>query len=280
MKQYLFLTSALVVSGLLSGAAEAACIQTPSCSSLGYTSSQSCNGGVKCPFGNAWNCTAAGLTNKITELTNKITEQTNKITTIEEKIVTIENGVTTSNCTVGDILFSDMTLGAYYISDKTPIGVVFDCHKKLAIALDMEQKTWSDSCFDVPGLDNIDWREGYGDMDGKKNTQIVLEYCKAKGYRCPAFEYVNSYKTEGTKEGDWYLPSYGELDIISLYFDLLNAMLNRVSGASGLPSYKQFWSSTEHSGEDAFSGCVSSTCSSSGDESKRSRFYVRPVIAF
>ena len=48
MKQYLFLTSALVVSGLLSGAAEAACIQTPTCSSLGYTSSSSCTGGIKC----------------------------------------------------------------------------------------------------------------------------------------------------------------------------------------------------------------------------------------
>ena len=55
MKQYLFLTSALVVSGLLSGVVEAACIQTPTCSSLGYTSSQSCSGGIKCPFGNAWN---------------------------------------------------------------------------------------------------------------------------------------------------------------------------------------------------------------------------------
>ena len=87
MKQYLFLTSALVVSGLLSGVAEAACIQTPSCSSLGYTSSQSCNGGIKCPFGNAWNCTASDLSTQITELTNKITEQTNKITEHRRVIV-------------------------------------------------------------------------------------------------------------------------------------------------------------------------------------------------
>ena len=50
MKQYLLLTSALMVG--LSGVAEAACIQTPSCSSLGYSSSSSCSGGTKCPFGN------------------------------------------------------------------------------------------------------------------------------------------------------------------------------------------------------------------------------------
>ena len=54
MKQYLLLTSALVASGLLnSGVAEAACIKTPTCSSLGYESTTSCSGGLKCPFGNA-----------------------------------------------------------------------------------------------------------------------------------------------------------------------------------------------------------------------------------
>ena len=84
MKQYLFLTSALVVSGLLSGgAANAACIQTPSCSSLGYTSSQSCNGGVKCPFGNAWNCTGPNNTTKINSINTSITNILNRITKLE-----------------------------------------------------------------------------------------------------------------------------------------------------------------------------------------------------
>ena len=164
MKQYLFLTSALVVSGLLSGAAEAACIQTPSCSSLGYTSSQSCNGGVKCPFGNAWNCTASDLSTQITELTNKITEQTNKITeitnkitTIEEKIVTIESGASSSNCIIGDILYSDMSCDPNVVASKKPIGVVFDRANRLAMALNQSSSElkWSNDYFDVPGLSNI-----------------------------------------------------------------------------------------------------------------------------
>ena len=71
MRKFLLYSSALVVSGLLSGVVEAACIQTPTCSSLGYTSNQSCSGGIKCPFGNAWNCT---LINKITEIEKKVTE--------------------------------------------------------------------------------------------------------------------------------------------------------------------------------------------------------------
>ena len=96
MKQYLLLTSALMVG--LSGVAEAACIQTPSCSSLGYTSSSSCDGGVKCPWGNYWNCTAANNTNKITELTNKIT-------TLETKVNEISKDAATANCKIGDILY-------------------------------------------------------------------------------------------------------------------------------------------------------------------------------
>ena len=55
MRKFL-LYSTILVAFTMSGAAEAACIQTPTCSSLGYTSSSSCTGGVKCPFGNAWNC--------------------------------------------------------------------------------------------------------------------------------------------------------------------------------------------------------------------------------
>ena len=107
MRKILLMSSALV---LLSGTAEAACIQTPSCSSLGYSSSSSCSGGVKCPFGNAWNCDAINkinsLNSQITNLTNKITEQTNTITNLETQITEIRKEVTTSNCLVGDILYS------------------------------------------------------------------------------------------------------------------------------------------------------------------------------
>ena len=140
----------------MSGTAEAACIQTPSCSSLGYESTSSCSGGLKCPFGNAWNCTASDLSNKITEVTNKITEITNKITTIEEKIVTIENGASSSNCQIGDILYSDKSCDPSVVASKKPIGVVFDRANKLAIGLEESRQYWSyPDYFDVPGLSNI-----------------------------------------------------------------------------------------------------------------------------
>ena len=83
MRKILLMSSALVVSGLLSGVADAACIQTPTCSSLGYTSSSSCTGGTKCPFGNAWNCTGPNNTTEIKNIKNEITNIKNRITKLE-----------------------------------------------------------------------------------------------------------------------------------------------------------------------------------------------------
>ncbi len=246
MKQYLFLTSALVVSGLLSGAANAACIQTPSCSSLGYTSSQSCNGGVKCPFGNAWNCTVVDLTNKITELEKQITEIINNGG---------GSGTTTpdyTNCTVGAILYSDKSCNANVVASKTPIGVVFDTTNHLAIGLEESRQYWSyPDYFDVPGLSNITSQSAVtADWQGKNNTRVVLEYCKANGKSCPAFEYVNSYKTEGTKAGDWYLPAYGELNAISGNKNVLNIALGKIGGTKLATTW--YWSSSEASNGNAW----------------------------
>ena len=285
MKQYLLLTSALVVSGLLSGAAEAACIQTPTCSSLGYTSSSSCTGGIKCPFGNAWNCTASDLSTQITELTNKITEQTNKITeitnkitTIEEKIVTIESGASSSNCQIGDILYSDMSCDPNIVASKKPIGVVFDRTKRLAIALDTEAERWFvDDPFDVPTLSNYSSPSAAtADWQGKNNTRLVLEYCKTNVRRaCPAVEYVNSYKTEGTQAGDWYVPAMGELNAIYQNKDVLNMALGTIGGTE---LYNQHWSSSESpSGivwnQDFYDGVVI-------NRAEYAKLFVRPVLAF
>ena len=57
MRKILLMSSALA---LLSGTVEAGCIQTPSCSSLGYSSTTACEGGLKCPWGNAWFCNVGG----------------------------------------------------------------------------------------------------------------------------------------------------------------------------------------------------------------------------
>ena len=109
MKQYLLLTSAFVAGGLLSGTAGAACIQTPSCSSLGYESTSACEGGLKCPFGNAWNCTGPNNTTEIKNIKNEITNIKNRITKLENNSGSgTGSGSGTSSlcdsCNVGDFI--------------------------------------------------------------------------------------------------------------------------------------------------------------------------------
>ena len=215
MRKFLLYSSALVLG--LSGVVEAACIQTPTCSSLGYTSSSSCTGGVKCPFGNAWNCTASE--NK-TELTNKITE-------LEKQLTEIKRHINSSNCQVGNILYSDFTCSSYVIANKTPIGVVFDIVNNLAVALEQKEKVaWSTTNFDIPALmPYVDYKSDY---EGKKNTKAIYDYCKANNKSCPAVEYAYTYKTEGTSEGDWYLPSALELKTLLDTRDTISPLLSQV----------------------------------------------------
>ena len=170
MRKFLLYSSALAVFGF-SGAAQSACIQTPSCSSLGYDSSTSCSGGVKCPFGNYWNCTGPNNANKITELTNKIT-------ILETKVNELSKDTETENCKIGDMLYSDMSCNANMVASKTPIGVVFDHSGKLAIGLEQSQQYLSyPDFFDVPGVDNItDSTLAITDLDGKKNTSTITKF--------------------------------------------------------------------------------------------------------
>ena len=221
MKKFLLYSSALVAGGLLSSVAEAACIQTPSCSSLGYTSSSSCSGGTKCPFGNAWNCTASE--NK-TELTNKITE-------LEKQLTEIKRHINSSSCQVGNILYSDFTCNSYVVANKTPIGVVFDIVNNLAVALEQKEKVaWSTTNFDIPALmPYVDYKSDY---EGKKNTKAIYDYCKANNKSCPAVEYAYTYKTEGTSEGDWYLPAYLELSTLINNKSAINKSLSLLGKTS------------------------------------------------
>ena len=274
MRKILLYSSALVVG--LSGVAEAACIQTPSCSSLGYSSSSSCSGGTKCPFGNYWNCDAI---NKVNSINSQITNLTNKITTLETKVTELQKDAATANCKIGDILYSDMSCNTNVVISKTPIGVIFDVTNKLAIGLEESSSSlrWSDDYFDVPGVDNIgDSTLAITDWDGKKNTSTILAYCRTKGKSCPAFEYVNSYKTEGTQAGDWYLPALGELNAIYGNKDALDIALRKIGGTKLGAGFH--WSSSEYSNRMAwvlhFDGSVNYF--TKGNDNN----YVRPVLAF
>ena len=248
MRKFLLMSSALVVSGLLSGVAEAACIQTPTCSSLGYTSSSSCEGGIKCPFGNAWNCTASDLNDKIEEL-EKIIEDT-------------EQGST--NCNIGDIYFSDKTCSSTNVNGKTPIGVVIyktsDGHGQVLALNPMGTFSWAFAGTDLPELTNRESiTDARNDFESCQNTRIILKYADLKtsigldygsinleDVDFPAARAVNAYATKGTKRGDWCLPALGVLYSLYKNIETVDSVLKHLGGTT-IPTEDNIllWSSTE-----------------------------------
>ena len=285
MRKFLLYSSALMVSGLLSGAAEAACIQTPTCSSLGYTSSSSCTGGIKCPFGNAWNCT---LINKITEIEKKVTE-----------IINNGGGSSGSNtnndfssCKIGDILYSDFSCNSNIIANKTPIAVIFDTTNTLAVSLSQSAGVvWGPTdVTGVNGVSNINT-----DFNGKKNTQLIIDYCEENNtettiVHCAAFDYIKDYKTEGTKAGDWYMPATGELLLLTANYEAVNKGLKKVGGTKlenvTPPSsyseslyYRYIWTSSITENRKTVYACgAPSNCINTGATNDSNRFYITDNI--
>lgn len=184
------------------------------------------------------------------------------------------------------ILYSDMTISKQVISGKTPIGVVFDADKKLAIALDEKVSVWFDNYYDVLDLKN--WERNSTpavttDWNGKFNTQIIREFCQDKPNYCIIDDYVSSYRTTGTKAGDWYLPAMGELDEIYRNKDALNSTLLIIGGTElmlrkSYPENMLYWSSNEYNGPNAWAYDTLRGETTSAGKSLNGTF--RPVIYY
>lgn len=98
---------------------------------------------------------------------------------------------------------------------------------------------WGYIYFDIPELTNYaNSGTAITDMNGKVNTQAVLQYATAQtdwrtasaitagdaAGNYPAFECAWRYHTSGTVQGDWYVPSCGQLNIIKEDSTKLNAL--------------------------------------------------------
>ena len=226
------------------------------CTTLGYTETKDKGGCLKCPFGNKWACSTSGGVSK--------------------------------DCVVGAILNSDMSCSADVVSGKTPIGVVVSSERQFAIALDQSLRAWSTTYFEIP---YIVMEQEQSESNGQYNTYVGYDYCQRYDQTCPAFEYVSEYKTEGTKAGDWYLPSTAELFDIYIERNILNATLTKLGGTPLL--LDRYFTSTQFinidyqnvrrilvrimdfSGISAPSGAESNVTPGSSIAN-----YVRPVIKF
>ena len=242
MKKILLASVGVMV--MSAGMAYAACIPTPSCSSLGYESSSSCEGGIKCPFGNAWNCTLTDIKNKVTEITNKVTEIENKITTMEMK-----------DCVIGSIFYSDKTCSSgVVVANKTPIGVVIDSdgsgHGLIMSLGSIGTYNWGGYGTDASTLQNfLSFSDASQDLASCENTQKIIALGDKDVY--PAAWAAHEYKTEGTNAGDWCLPAAGVMSKIGHNLDLINTGYTLV-GDINISERIYMWSSSEYDSEHAW----------------------------
>ena len=277
MKKILYSTTAFILFGLAQS--QAACITTPSCTTLGYTSTTSCTDGLKCPFGNYWNCTHI---NKITELTNKITEQTNKITELEKVIETSQSQG--EICVIGSILYSDKSCYLNPQKGKTPIGIVVYVDGKgggqaLALKSLASKYQWSTEYVDIPGLKNYNADSSAAiDKASCANSKIIMAAGDKSKY--PAVWAAHEYKTEGTSAGDWCLPAAG---IFVSYYNNPNTIaqgFERVGGER-LSGDAFIWSSSEgYIDKIAWASYFLTGNGLSDGYTKRTSFEVRPVLEF
>ena len=281
MKKLLYTTTAFVLCGGIVQA-NAACIATPSCTSMGYTSTSSCTNGIKCPFGNYWNC---DLSNKITELTNKITEQTNKINEIEQKVVV--NQSQGEVCVRGSILYSDKSCYLNPQKGKIPIGIVVyidGAGGGQALALkSIGSYKWTSKYVDISGLTNYDSvSDASKDYDSCGNTAKIIAAGDKSKY--PAAWAAHEYKTAGTQAGDWCLPAAGILNSYYNNQDAINTGFSRAGGTKFTTSTYD-WSSSESNSNRAWSSYFSNSYGLDdyyygGDGNKDFSYEVRPVVGF
>ena len=279
MRKILLASAGVMV--MSAGTVYAACIPTPSCASLGYESSSSCEGGIKCPFGNAWNCT---VINKVNEITNKITEIENKITTIEK-----ENAL--RSCVVGSIFYSDKTCSVSLDSSKTPIGVVVysdgQGHGRVMSLNSIGNYTWGGYGTDISTLQNFSSASAASrDMASCENTAKIIAAGDKSKY--PAAWAAHEYKTVGTNAGDWCLPAAGIMTSIKNNMSAINAGVV-LTGGDQLGTSSDLWSSSEYSSRGAWGSNFSndyglgSTLYGSyyySYSGKDYSFEVRPVLEF
>ena len=266
MRKILLASVGIIIS---TGTVYAACIPTPSCASLGYESLSSCEGGIKCPFGNAWNCT---LINKITEI---------------EKIIQ-EGGADgnkgdTSNCVVGSIFYSDWTCSyGSVIATKAPIGIVVYSdnagHGQVMALNSIGNYKWGGYGSDISTLQNItSISVASQDVASCENTQKIIAAGNKSTY--PAVWAAHEYKTVGTEAGDWCLPAAGIMTSIYNNMELVNIGYDLVSG-SKIETNSNFWSSSEYVSYGVWYAAFSNDYGLGNGYNKDNNNEVRPVLEF
>ncbi|MBO5443501.1 MAG: hypothetical protein J6A33_06915, partial [Alphaproteobacteria bacterium] len=192
-------------------------------------------------------------------------------------------------CKIGSILYEDQK--CYSKTNKTPIAVVFDTDKKLAMGFLANKKStgWVDYVvnlnnivkydYDILSLENCKEDNLLScDTDGKFNTAKIIQAGKVTKQSFPAAEYCYNYTTAGTKAGDWHLPSFAEAKKIYDVQDTLNSSLRSLS----ISFYFNItlWTSNEMNGTNAIYILMNYGLSSDYCSEKTYNYHAIPVLHY
>lgn len=146
---------------------------------------------------------------------------------------------------VGDVLCTDnsvVNVAEYKKGGKVAKGIVFwvDSSGKHGWAVDVwqfpDKLRWGQNP-DLPLKRYNMLSDALGDFDGKENTQKVIDQGNAEKY--PAIYTVVS------REGNWYVPAAGQLDILLVSYPTVNRSLAEVGGIPlTMTKDASYWSSS------------------------------------
>ena len=181
------------------------------------------------------------------------------------------------------ILYGDGTVSNTILSDKTPVGIVFDTTNKLALALNDTGSSvkWSIGYCDVPSLTNCSSASTISScgVDGKTNTQnLQSSTCSTfpPAQAVKAYNKGSSCTATFCKQGNWFVPSARDLQTIQNKHVAINATLEEVGGTTLSGNY---WASTEYSQVDAWK-MEMSTNMLNFDDKVDTVAKVRPVVKY
>lgn len=159
------------------------------------------------------------------------------------------------------------------------VGSIID-GKIIVIALDETKCEWCQKNEKVDDMPTIPYSEVYDNFKGKEYTEIIKsnkKYKKDNSY-FPAFDFCLKYKTKGTKSGDWYLPSTGELHrMLNMNRDVINYAFF-IMGTTLIKDDTRYWASAELSSTGAWR-CNTGIVRLNFWNNKWDHNYVRPSFA-
>ncbi len=195
------------------------------CQQLGYTSLKSCDGGLKCPFGEYWACPK-----------------------VEEKAVLGACTGYAKNCKIADILNSDGTCTTDKVSGKTPIGVIIaikdNCGWAMTASVIATNLKWSTKEVATGIGTTPDWTTAITDFEACVNTQKIIQQGNSSEYPA-AWAAVNySPIAAPVTKGKWCLPAPGMLNSLYTNFYAINNTISKLGGKQ-LTHDIPVWSSSE-----------------------------------